>query len=210
MGSNTNTSALVASPKSLSELRLFTLPEGGIDRMSFATVDTIEVPGLGEDTIELRGYYAIERGTPTSASWHDATVDIYMRELSLIGVSQKFGRIRASVNNNIGKESKGQVQPGLALERDSIVASKCEMAGYMQFELLDLGFTVFNKEPIYLRHDITHIPPVGMNGGTGGRVAVDLYRADDPEGAPVAILREVKTHIGEWLAELVKLDLTVN
>jgi len=195
------TSTLVPSPKSLSELHLFTMPQGGLDRLSFVTWDTIEVLGQGEDTLELRGYYVIERADPTSADWREASVDIFMRELSVTGVSQKFGRIHASVNEEIGKQSGGQVRAGTTYGGLVDSPKLCQMSGYMKFELSDVGVTVFNKEPILLEHNITHIPPIGQGGGTRGRVEVKLYRVDDPDGPPVAILRQVKTHIGAWLNE---------
>ena len=65
-------------------------------------------------------------------------------------------------------------------------------------EMSNLGMTVFNKEPILLEHTITHIPPIGQGGGTRPGIAIDLYRMDDPDGAPVAVLKRVKTHIGAW------------
>jgi hypothetical protein len=202
----TETLGLVESPKSLSELQLFTMPRGGVDRLRFVTWDTIEVLGQGEDTIELRGHYVIERDDPTSTDWRDASVDISMRELSVAGLSKKFGRVHASVNYDIGKESGGQVSAGTAypeIEDSPIIDTPklCTMLGHMKFELPDAGdagVTVFNKEPIVLQHKITHIPPIGQGGGTLGRVEVNLYPVDNPDGPPVAILREVKTHIGAW------------
>ena len=189
---------LAPSPKSLEELRLFTMPEGGTDELTFLTWDTIEVPGLGEDTIELTGHYRIEREDPTSANWVEGSVRIHMRELDLSGTSEKFGRLHASVNGDIGKESQGEVKAGTTYPGVADSPKMCVMEGYMKFELPDLGITVFNKEPIVLQHTITHIPPIGQGGGTRGRVAVDLY-ADAADGAaPLAILREVKTHIGAW------------
>jgi hypothetical protein len=174
------------------------MPEGGLDCLNFVTWDTIEVPGQGEDTIEFRGYYAIERANPTSDNWQEASVAITMRELSVTGVSQKFGSIHASVNDEIGKQSGGEVAAGtIYASVDS--PKRCEMYGYMKFDLQDLGLALFNKEPIVLQHNITHIPPIGQGGGTRGRVEVNLYRVDDPDGPPAAILRQVKTHIGAWL-----------
>jgi hypothetical protein len=82
------------------------------------------------------------------------------------------------------------------------------MDGYMKFELSDVGLTVFNKEPIRLEHNITHIPPVGQGGGTRAGARVELYRVDDPDGPPVAVLLQVKTHIGSWLTELSPLTHT--
>lgn len=190
---------LMPSPKNLPELRLLTMPQGGIDRLKFVTWDTIEVPGQGEDTIEFHGYYVIERANPTSSDWPRASVDIFMRELSVDGISKKFGRIHARVNDNIGKQSGGQVRAGTKYSEIADSPKLCVMYGFMEFMMLDLGVTVFNKEPIQLEHHITHIPPIGQGGGTRGRVEVNLYRVDDPDGPPVAILHQVKTHIGAWL-----------
>jgi len=195
--------ALVPNPHSLSDLRLFTMPHGGVDRLNFRTWDTIAVLRKGKepvvDTVELRGYYMIERAEPTSANWVDASVDIFMRALSVEGTSEKFGRVKASVNYEIGKESRGQVKPGTIYDSPADSPKMCEMLGYMRFELPDVGVTVFNKEPIQLRHSITHIPPVGQGGGTREGAEVNLYSTDAPDGEPVAILHRVKTHIGAWL-----------
>ena len=192
-------SALVPSAKTLSDLRLLAMPEGGTDRLSFTVWDTIEVLGVGEDTVELKGHYIIERATPTSSDWASASVDIVMREMSVTGFSEKFGPIRASVNHEIGKPSRGQVRPGTVYPGIADSPKLCEMFGHMNFELSAVPITVFNKEPIVLQHTITHIPPIGQGGGTQGQVAIDLYPLNDPDGPPVAILKRVKTHIGGWL-----------
>lgn len=190
-------SPLPPSPKRLAELRLFRMPAGGLDRLNFATWDTIEVLGHGVETIEFRGYYVIERENPSSADWQDASVKIYMRELHVSGVSKTFGPIHASTNDDFG-QSGGQVKAGTAYPFvDS--PKMCQMEGYMQFELPSIGIAVFNKEPIVLEHKITHIPPVGQGGGTREDVEYPLYRKDDPNGPPIAILKRVKTHIGAWL-----------
>jgi len=191
---------LVPSPKSLAELRVFTMPQGGLDRLNFVTWDTIEVPGRGEETIEFRGHYMIDRADPTSADWREGSVDITMRELSVSGVSTMLGRIRVGVNDASARRSGGQVRAGTTFDGWADSPKLCSMDGYMQFELLDVGVTAVNREPIVLRHTITHIPPVGQGGGTG-RIAVNLYSTQDPDGPPVAILREVRTHIGAWLAQ---------
>ncbi|HEX7736251.1 MAG TPA: DUF6073 family protein [Ktedonobacteraceae bacterium] len=190
--------SLVPSPKSLADLHLFTMPEGGTDRLNFITWDTIAVQGFDEETIEFHGYYAIERATPTSADWQEASVDIRMRELSVDGVSQQFGKLHVSVNEVIGLPSGGQVRPGTTYADVADSPKMCQMYGYMQFDLTDLGMTLFNKEAILLEHTITHIPPIGQGGGTRPDTALALYRLDDPDGQPVAVLKRVKTHIGAW------------
>lgn len=191
-------SILPPSPKALSDLRVFKMAQGGFDRLSFATWDTIEVLGMGEETIEFRGYYVIERENPSSSDWGEASVNIHMRELNVVGVSQKFGQIRVSVNKDLDRQSGGQVKAGTVYPfADS--PKMCQMDGYMVFDLLDAGFSVFNKDPIRLEHKITHIPPVGQGGGTREGAEYPLFRQNDPNGPPVAILKRVKTHIGSWL-----------
>lgn len=196
-------STLVASPKRLEDLHLFTMPQGGTDRLNFITWDTIKVLGKAEgadqDTVELRGHYVIERRDPTSADWREGSVDIFMRELSVEGISELFGRIRASVNHEIGRPSMGQVLSGAVYDYVGDSPKLCQMLGYMKFELLDLGLAVFNKDAILLEHRITHIPPIGQGGGTREGVDVPLYLVDNPDGPPVALLRRVRTHIGAWL-----------
>ena len=193
--------ALVPSPKRLAELHLFTIPEGGVDRLHFVTWDTIEVIGFPEETIEFQGHYVIQRATPTSASWEEASIDIAMLELAVEGRSPTFGRISAAVNPDAGRRSGGQVKAGGTYIGYAHSPKLCQMLGYMTFTLHDRGLTVFNKDPIVLEHHITHVPPVGQGGGTRGRVEIYLYHIDNPDGPPVAILRQVKTHIGAWLDE---------
>jgi hypothetical protein len=174
------------------------MPEGGIDRLNFVTWDTIEVLGVGEDTVKLTGHYRIQRADPTAADWSEASVEIAMLELDVSGVSATFGPVRASVNYSIGKPSRGLVSPGTIYPGLPDSPKMCTMEGYMQFELSAVPIVVFNKEPIVLQHNITHIPPVGQGGGTRGRVGVELFDTSNPDGPPVAILRQVKTHIGAW------------
>lgn len=192
-----SSTTLIPNPKSISELQLFKMPEGGIDSLSFITWDTIEVIGQGEEVIEFHGSYTIERANPTSASWKDASIDITMRDLNVEGTSKLVGRVHVSTNPAMGK-SAGQVREGTTYDAPDS-PKMCQMYGYMKFDLIDLGMTVFNKDVITLEHTITHVPPIGQGGGTQPRVDIPLYRTDDPDGAPVAILHRVKTHIGAWL-----------
>ncbi|GCE15787.1 hypothetical protein KTT_56460 [Tengunoibacter tsumagoiensis] len=187
---------LVPNPKALSDLQLFTMPEGGVDALSFITWDTIEVIGKGEETIEFHGSYTIERANPTSADWAEASIDITMRDLNVNGTSKLVGRVHVSTNAEMGI-SAGQVRTGTTYDAPNS-PKMCQMYGYMKFDLLDLGVTVFNKEQIVLEHTITHVPPIGQGGGTG-YVNIPLYSTIDPDGAPIAILHRVKTHIGAWL-----------
>lgn len=184
--------------KTLDQLKPFTPPAAGQDLLHFITWDTIEVPGVGEETVELRGTYLIERDNPTSADWYEAEINIKMRELNVSGTSEKFGRIEVSVNTDPGMESQGVVSMGTVIPdvKDG-AAKKCTMFNYAKFHLPDLGITCFNKEPIELRHNITHIPPVGQGGGTG-QVRIPLYDVKNPDGEPVAYLKEVRTHIGTF------------
>lgn len=186
-----------SSAKSISELKPFKMPVGGEDLLEFIAWDTIEVPGVGEEDIELKGTYQIERQHPTSSDWNEAEIDIKMKKLDVKGVSEKFGRIEVSTNNDY-QQSQGKVQKGTAYTEIPTGGAKlCEMNNFAKFKLPDLGLTLFNKEPIELKHTITHVPPVGQGGGTGD-VRIPLFNVDDPNGEPIAYLKRVKTHIGDF------------
>lgn len=189
---------LIPSPKGLGDLRVLTMPAGGADRLNFTVWDTIDVFGYGEDTVELKGHYVIERANPTSSNWAEASVNIVMREMEVSGVSKLFGPVRAFINKQIGIQSQGQVRPGTVYPGLLDSPKMCIMEGYMAFEVTDLPIKLFNKQPIILQHNITHIPPIGQGGGTRDGVSVDLYLVNDPNAKPVASLKRVKTHIGAW------------
>ncbi|HQU84246.1 MAG TPA: DUF6073 family protein [Pyrinomonadaceae bacterium] len=189
---------LLPNPKTLADLRIQVMPEGGVDKLNFIAWDTIDVTGYGKETVELRGYYVIDRANPTDSDWEKASVDIRMAEMNIEGESKLFGKVHASVNYERGIESRGQVRAGTVYPGVADSPKLCEMEGYMKFEMPDIGLTAFNKDKILLQHKITHIPPVGQGGGTG-EVAINLYNVEDPDGAPIAILRQVKTHIGSWI-----------
>jgi hypothetical protein len=195
---------LVPSASSMSDLQLFRMPRGGTDRLRFETWDTFRVKGFDEPaTVHLEGHYMIERADPTSADWVTGSVDIRMRELLVEGVSDQFGRVRATVNDAMGYQSGGRVLAGTAYDSKPDEPKMCEMDGFMMFELPDVGLTLFNREAIPLRHTITHIPPIGQGGGTPSDAAfagIPLYDRDNPDGEPLATLLRVKTHIGAWLA----------
>lgn len=186
-----------SSAKNISELKPFSMPVGGEDLLEFMAWDTIEVPGVGEETIELKGTYQIERQHPTSSDWNEAEIDIKMKKLDVKGISERLGRVEVSTNNEF-QQSQGRVQKGTAFTDIPTGGAKlCEMNNFAKFNLPDLGLTAFNKEPIELKHTITHVPPVGQGGGTGD-VRIPLFNVEDPDGEPVAYLKKVKTHIGDF------------
>jgi hypothetical protein len=197
--------------RSLRDLRILRMPRGGTDHLRFETWDTFAVAGVDEPrTVHLSGHYAIERSDPTSADWVAASIDIRMRELAVAGDDQLLGRVRASVNTEIGLPSGGHVMPGTIFGDDIDEPKLCVMEGYMLVELPDQDMAIFNKQPIPLQHTITHVPPIGQGGGTpdytlDGKkfTGIPLYRHDDPDGDSVARLLKVKTHIGAWLDESV-------
>lgn len=200
--STTATDGYVPNASSLAELHLLRMPRGGTDKLRFETWDTFRVPGLDAPAkVHLEGHYVIERSTPTSPDWVEGSIDIRMRELAVEGTHELLGRVRASVNTEIGLPSGGRVMPGTVYGGESDEPKLCVMEGYMMFELPDQGFTLFNKQPIPLQHKITHVPPIGQGGGTPQKDfdGIELYRVDDPDGEPPVTLLKVETHIGAWL-----------
>lgn len=179
--------------KRLDEIRLFTLPPAGIDHLTFEVNDTIEVPGIGEDTVKMVGTYTIQRSEPTYRDWEEGTIEVKMLDLNVRGRSPLFGEVAATINSK--KETKGKVGPAKGPGKPK----PCQFASFIRLKFGDRGMDVFNKEPVPLWHMITHVPPIGQGGGTPEPVRIALYSVDDPDGKPLAYLKKVKTEIGPWV-----------
>ena len=177
----------------LDNLHLFNVPTGGIDHLYFEVNDTIEVPGVGEETVTLDGTYRIQRSQPTTPDWETSTIDVKMLDLDVLGTSKLFGRIQVRLNPT--KETVGKVQGSGKAKRPK----PCSFKAYIQMTLLDRNMTLINKEPVALEHLITHIPPIGQGGGNPEGTFYYLYNVKDLDGPPVAVLKRIRTHIGPWV-----------
>jgi hypothetical protein len=181
------------SPTRVEDIRLFTLPAGGMDKLKFKVLDTISIPGMGTDTVELTGTFTIRRSDPSSPKWGRGTIDVEMVNLSLHGKSDLLGEARAKLNP--ARKTVGRVEAAGGSTR----AAGCRFAAYIVLELVDHGLAVFNKTAVPLTHTITHVPPIGQGGGTIGRVAIRLYDLTQPAQA-MAVLRKVSTEIGTFVS----------
>ena len=93
--------------------------------------DTIEVPGVGEETVTLDGTYRIQRSQPTTPDWETSTIDVKMLDLDVLGTSKLFGRIQVRLNPT--KETVGKVQGSGKAKRPK----PCSFKAYIQMTLLD-------------------------------------------------------------------------
>lgn len=172
-------------------VRLFQVPVAGDDYLHFTVWDTIEIPGVGSDTVELNGTYSIRRLESNSRDWKTANLTIQLLNMDVRGTSGVLGPVSVALNGT----NVGHVHP-----TDSERTPKfCVVEGQVKITLHKLGATVFNKEPIPLAHYITHIPPIGQGGSSPDSMRIPLYNVADPNGAPVAYLLKVRTQIGGYV-----------
>ena len=173
-------------------VKLFNVPAPGQDFLHFTVWDTIEIPGVGTDTVEMNGTYRIQRMEPSTRDWQNAAMNIQLVDMDVHGASNVLGPVSVALNG----ENIGKVSP-----TDSARTPKaCVVNGKVKITLANLGVTVFNKDAVPLSHYITHIPPIGQ-GGSSPDVRIPLYNTADPDGAPVAYLLKVRTQIGGYVGE---------
>jgi hypothetical protein len=172
-------------------VRLFQVPAAGDDYLHFTVWDTIEIPGVGTDTVELNGTYSIRRLESNTHDWKTANLTIQLLGMDVRGASSVLGPVSVALNG----ANVGHVYP-----TDSERTPKfCVVEGQVKISLNKLGVTVFNKQPIPLAHQITHIPPIGQGGSSPDTMRIPLYNVADPNGAPVAYLLRVRTQIGGYV-----------
>ena len=177
----------------LNNLHLFNLPVAGTDHLYFEVNDTIEVPGVGEETVTLGGTYRIQRSQPSTNEWETANIDVKMLDLDVQGASKLFGRIQVHLNPT--KDTVGKVKGTGSKTKPK----PCSFKAYIQMTLLDKNMVLVNKEPVALEHLITHIPPIGQGGGNPEGTSYYLYDVRNLDGPPVAVLKRIRTHIGPWV-----------
>jgi hypothetical protein len=178
----------------------FTPPPPGIDNLGIASTDRFMMPGIGEVTVEFKGYVRVARSKPTTDRWVDSEVYTNLIEMCMRGDSPETGPIIVTLNP--GVLSTGQLRTPHGNADCDQPEKACRMAVAAQFELPRFGKTLFNKEPIELTIDkVRAIPPAGNPGD--GRIyqILPLYDRDDPEGLPAAYLTSLKFAMGNYITE---------
>lgn len=178
----------------------FTPPPAGIDNLGITSTDTFVVPGVGEATVDFRGYVRVARSNPTASGWSEAEVYTNLIEMRLVGEAPQLGQIIVTLNPNV--LSTGQIKTPFGSDACDDAAKACRMAVGATFEVPRLGKVLFNKEPILLTIDnVRSIPPAGNPGE--GRIyeLLPLYDRADPDGRPAAYLTRLKFAMGTYLSE---------
>lgn len=86
------------------EIRPFELPPPGADVMRVRLQETYSIDGIGEDTVELSGWIAVQHtnARPVEGedelTWDTAVVDTEFVGMELTGTSQLFGEVRVTLD----------------------------------------------------------------------------------------------------------------
>lgn len=178
----------------------FTPPPPGIDNLGITSVDTFMVPGVGEFTVNFSGYVRVARSRPTTSEWTSSEVYTNLIEMFMHGEAPGIGTIDVTLNDET--LSTGMLKTPWEDLAKPQPEKACRMAVAAQFNLPQLGKTLFNKEPIELTIDnVRMIPPAGNPGE--GRIyrMLPLFDRANPEGPPAAYLTSLKFSMGEYLTE---------
>lgn len=178
----------------------FTPPEGGIDNLGIRSVDTFIVPGMGQSTVEFRGYVRVARSQPTTDEWASTEVYTNMIEMYMYGESEELGPITVRLQPET--LSTGCIHTPFE-ETDTHHPEKaCRMAVGAIFEAPKMGLKLFNKEPVVLTIDhVKSIPPAGNPGRGQIYRMLPLYDRENPDGKPVAYLTSLSFAMGTYLPQ---------
>jgi hypothetical protein len=178
----------------------YTPPPTGIDNLGIVSTDTFMVPGVGEDTVDFKGWVRVARSKPTADSWDGAEVYTNLIEMYMRGESTQFGEIIVRLQPDV--LSTGMIRTPFNDAGRRQAAKACRMAVGAQFELPKLGLVLFNKEPIELTiDDVRMIPPAGNPGKGQIYNLLPLFSQLAPESPPIAFLTSLKFQMGSYLTE---------
>jgi hypothetical protein len=74
----------------------YTLPEPSVDVMRARLEETYTIAGIGQDTVELRGWIAVTHGKPSTNDWNTAVTATRFVALELHGESKLFGPVNVT------------------------------------------------------------------------------------------------------------------
>lgn len=179
----------------------FTPPKAGIDNLGITSIDTFKVPGLGEFTVEFKGYVRVVRSEPTADDWNGSEVYTNLIEMLMKGDSPELGEIHVTLNSDV--LSTGMIRTPFEGDDPAPEPAKaCRMAVGAVFTMPKLGLTLFNREPVILTIDnVRSIPPAGNPGDGQIYRMLPLFNMADPDGKPVAYLTSLKFAMGTYLSE---------
>lgn len=178
----------------------YTPPAGGIDNLGISSVDTFMVPGVGQSTVEFRGYVRVARSQPTTEAWASTEVYTNMIEMYMYGESDEFGPITVRLQPET--LSTGCIHTPFEATDAHQPEKACRMAVGAIFEAPRMGLTLFNKEPVVLTIDhVKSIPPAGNPGRGQIYRMLPLYDRENPEGRPVAYLTSLSFAMGTYLPQ---------
>jgi hypothetical protein len=180
------------------DVKEFTPPPTGIDNLGITSTDTFSVPGIGEATVDFKGWVRVARSKPTEDTWESAEVYTNLIEMYMRGESESFGPIIVTLQPEI--LSTGMIRNPRVCEGHETSAKACRMAVAAQFDLPKLGLQLFNREPIELTIDnVKSIPPAGSPGKGQIYFVLPLFSRTDPDGKPAAYLTSLKFQMGTYL-----------
>jgi len=184
------------------DVQPFSVPAGAIDNLALSATDTFLIPGRGEFSVKLDGYFRVAREDPTTDDWATAQVFVNLVDMNLVGNHPDLGKLTVRLNPDV--VSPGQTfGPALTMGPGGRSApAACRIGAGALFESSDLGLTLFNKEPILLMNDaIEAIPPVEDPNGTAHLYRLPLYDRANPDAKPIAYLTSLSYTVGNYVTE---------
>lgn len=174
--------------------------EPGIDNLGITSTDTFAIPGVGEYTVEFRGWVRVVRSQPTSSEWAAAEVYTNLIVMKMVGECEELGPITVTLNPDC--LSAGQIRtPFDPYAGEGPSAKACRMAVGAMFDMPKLNMRLMNREPIILTiDDVRSIPPAGAPGKGQIYRMMPLVDVNDPDGEPVAYLTSLRFAMGGYLA----------
>jgi hypothetical protein len=159
--------------------------------------ETIDIHGIGKDTIDLSGFFIVRRGDPqplpnVPLSWGNAVIPAEFRDLELFGVSKVFGTVRVGLDRAF--VSQGQVGPALK----GTQAAACAVSVHPSIELPEQKLTLTaSKDGVILASNVIMVPPIGDVARSENSVPLI-----DELGHEVGTLISADLEIGQVLARI--------
>lgn len=160
-------------------------PPAGVDNMMLKTTDVFRIPGMGEFTVDFKGYFQVTRSEPDNPEFSKATVYVNFTDLRLFGEHPVLGEIMVDLNPNV-------VSAGNTYPSRNIGLAACKINVAARFHISKLNMVLFNRTPIQLTNEnVKGIPTIG-EGGKANVFALPLYNWKEKNGNLFGYVEELE------------------
>lgn len=173
-------------------------PSGGADYLNLSTSISLDIAGIGKETLQMNGRFTVLRSHPGGPERANMIAEIL--QMDVRGKGDSVGEILVTTNplrsSKCAKDAVAStVRAGTFPEQ---LSYKGTFDVYALVFALDFNLLLFNNEPLRVVAEVDRIPPITQKGDTG-EVKVPIFNFNEPREREVGFITRTDKLVGHFV-----------